>query len=171
LGATNIFFQNGIMYEVACETNNKCDTDQLSFKAYLSRWMAATTKVAPWTYDTIISLLGTSATAAAEQCDGGANGRMCGLKWTNNATWDGTQGVGQEMSALEVIQSNLIQQVKVPFTNTTGGTSVGNPNAGSQSVTNPDENTPVTMGDRVGAGFLTTGVIAGVIGGAWWIIS
>lgn len=96
---------------------------------------------------------------------------MCGLKWTNNATWDGTQGIGQEMSALEVIQSNLIQQVQAPLTNTTGGTSKGNPSAGSSSVSNPDENTPVTMGDKVGAGFLTTGVIAGVIGGAWWIIS
>ena len=171
LNASNIFFLNDIMYEVACETINKCDTDQLSFKAYLSRWMAATTKVAPWTYDTIISLLRTSATAAALQCDGGNNGRMCGLKWIDNSTWDGTQGVGQQMSALEVIQSNLIQQVQAPLTNTTGGTSVGNPNAGSQSVSNPDENTPVTLGDRVGAGFLTTGVIAGVIGGAWWMIS
>ena len=158
------------MFEVACETINKCDTDQMSFKAYLSRWMAATTKVAPWTYNKIIDRLRTSATAAALQCSGGDNGRTCGLKWTDNATWDGTSGVGQEMSALEVIQSNLIQQVQAPLTNTTGGTSQGNPN-GSTTVTNPDENTPVTMGDKIGAGFLTTGVVAGVIGGAWWIIS
>jgi mannan endo-1,6-alpha-mannosidase len=172
LNATDVFFQNGIMYEVACETNNKCDNDQLSFKAYLSRWMAATTKVAPWTYNKIIGRLRTSATAAALQCSGGDNGRTCGLKWTDNATWDGTNGVGQEMSALEVIQSNLIQQVQAPFTNTTGGTSKGNPGAGSGSTTSPTEDTTViTTGDRVGAGFLTTGVIAGVIGGAWWIIS
>jgi mannan endo-1,6-alpha-mannosidase len=172
LNATDLFFQNGIMYEVACETNDKCDNDQLSFKAYLSRWMAATTKMAPWTYDTVIDRLRTSATAAALQCSGGNNGRTCGFKWIDNSTWDGTNGVGQEMSAMEVIQSNLIQQVKAPLTNTTGGTSQGNPNAGSTSATTPTEDTTViTTGDRVGAGFLTTGVIAGVIGGAWWIIS
>lgn len=157
------------MFEVACEGNGKCDNDQMSFKAYLSRWMAATTKMAPWTYDTVIDRLRTSAKAAAAQCNGGSNGRTCGLIWTNNGTWDGTSGVGQQMSALEVVQSNLIAQVQGPLTNTTGGTSKGNPNAGSDSVTSAIDDTPPTTGDKIGAGFLTAFVLIGMIGGALWI--
>ncbi len=159
------------MSEVACESNGKCDNDQMSFKAYLSRWMAATTKMAPFTYNTIIERLKTSATAAAQQCSGGDNGRTCGLKWIDKTKWDGTSGVGQQMSALEVIQSNLIAQVASPLTNSTGGTSQGNPNAGSNSATTAvTDTTPATMGDKVGAGFITIAVIVGVVGGAWWVI-
>lgn len=174
LNVSDVFFINGVMSEVACESNGKCDNDQMSFKAYLSRWMAATTKMAPFTYDPIMSKLRTSAVAAAEQCSGGSNGRTCGLKWIDGATWDGSSGVGQQMSALEVILSNLITQVKAPVTNAVGGTSVGNPSAGSSSVTStsPYGTTPeTTTGDRVGAGFLTTFVLVAVVGGAWWVIS
>lgn len=173
LKATNVFFKNDVMYEVACEPTGKCDVDQMSFKAYLSRWMAATTKVAPFTYDTIMPLLRTSAQAAAAQCTGGANGRMCGVKWTDGGVWDGTYGVGQQMSALEVIQSNLITQSAGPLTNTTGGTSVGDPNAGSGSTSTSSTGVtydPVTTGDRVGAGFLTSLMLIIVIGGAWWMV-
>jgi len=133
--------------------------------------MAATIKMAPWTYDFIMNKLGKSAAAAALQCSGGNNGRLCGLKWIDNSTWDGTYGVGQQMSALEVIQSNLITQVKGPLTNTTGGTSEGNPNAGANSATAQSINTGTlpTMSDKVGAGFVTLFVLVGLIGGAWWI--
>lgn len=172
LDASNVFFVDGVMSEVACEGNGKCDTDQMSFKAYLARWMAATTKMAPFTFDAVQAKLASSATAAAQQCSGGNNGRMCGLKWTNGATWDGTSGVGQEMSALEVIQSNLIQLSPGPVTNSTGGTSVGNPLAGSNG-----DSTAATLGyekistgDRVGAGFLTLVILIVIIGGAWWMI-
>ncbi|KAH7336076.1 putative 3-methylitaconate isomerase [Rhexocercosporidium sp. MPI-PUGE-AT-0058] len=132
----DVFFPNGqnVMQEVACENNGLCNVDQHSFKAYLARWMAATTKMAPYTYDAIMGKLGPSAKAAAAQCSGGNNGRTCGLRWSMGATWDGSYGVGQEMAALEVIQSNLISQVSGPVTNITGGTSVGDPNAGSESV-------------------------------------
>lgn len=160
------------MSEVACEGNGKCDVDQMSFKAYLARWMAATTKMAPFTYDAVQALLASSATAAAQQCSGGNNGRMCGLKWTNGATWDGTSGVGQQMSALEVIQSNLIAQVAGPVTNETGGTSVGNPLAGSggDSTAAALGYGRTTTGDRIGASFLTLLVLVTVLGGAWWMI-
>ena len=85
-----------------------------SFKAYLARWMAATIKVAPWMSEQILPFLQTSAKAAAAQCNGGTDGVTCGIKWTAS-TWDGAYGVGQQMSALEVIQSNLIAQVSLHF--------------------------------------------------------
>ncbi|TVY89041.1 Mannan endo-1,6-alpha-mannosidase, partial [Lachnellula willkommii] len=132
LNGTDVFFpENNTMVEVACETVGKCDVDQHSFKAYLARWMAATTKLAPWTYDAVMAKLGPSAAAAAQQCSGGDNKRTCGLKWEMGDDWDGSYGVGQQMAALEVVQSNLIQQAPGPVTNTTGGTSKGDSAAGT----------------------------------------
>ena len=116
-----------------------------------------------------------SATAAAAQCSGGANGEMCGMKWTMGKVWDGTQGVGQQMGALSVIQANLIDQVSVPVTNKTGGTSQGNAAAGGGggiSNNNPAlSQNVITQGSRAGAGILTTLVLLSVIGCSWWMIA
>jgi len=82
LTASSIFFQNDIMFEVACEPN-KCDTDQLSFKAWLSRWMYASPKLAPFIGDLVNTYLSVSATAAAkaaESCSEGNDGVTCGTK-------------------------------------------------------------------------------------------
>lgn len=168
LNGTMVFFQGNnsdIMTEVACEPVNLCDVDQQSFKAYLSRWMAATTKWAPWTYTKIKPLMESSAKAAASQCKGGDNGRMCGLKWTDEGKYDGSTGVGQQMAAMEVVLANLIHEVKEPVTNSTGGTSAGDPGAGGsdQGRTDPysilDSYKAITTGDRAGAGILTAAVL------------
>jgi mannan endo-1,6-alpha-mannosidase len=167
------FFPNGIAYEVICEAKvSTCSIDMLSFKAYLTRWMAASAQVAPFIYDRVIAVLQTSATAAALQCSGSPadhpNGRMCGLSWAKGADWDGSSGVGQQMAALEVIQSNLIQQATAPLTSTTGGTSQGNPNAG-QGGQDPNIIQPAGQGDKVGTGILTAAVGCVVIAGLAWI--
>lgn len=70
-----------VMQEIRCEGWRGCNTDQLSFKAYLSRWLAAATQWAPYTYDKVIPWLRGSAVAATTQCQGGYNGRMCGHQW------------------------------------------------------------------------------------------
>ena len=57
----------------------------------------------------------------------------CGEHWTAGSVWDGTYGVGQQMSALSVVQSNLINESVELVTNTTGGTSQGNAAAGTIS--------------------------------------
>lgn len=156
------FFPNGIMKE-GCEDNvkNPCNVDQRSFKAYLSRWMAATTQMAPFTYDTAIKLLTSSAKAAVAQCVGGDTGRMCGLKWDLNGTWDGTNGVGESLDALEVVLGTLIQEVKAPVTNTTGGTSQGDPTAGFNSTAAPPGSyvEPPGKGDKVGAWVVTGAMV------------
>jgi mannan endo-1,6-alpha-mannosidase len=159
------------MFEVACEPSGNCNLDQQSFKAYLSRWLAATTKVAPWTHDTIMPLLRTSAVAAAKICQLSAtNDATCGTKWWEG-TYDGVTGVGQQMSALEVIQSTLIDNVQGPVGNKTGGTSVGDPNAGTggSSIVNPPKE--ITTADRAGAGILSALVLVGILGGAWWMVA
>jgi mannan endo-1,6-alpha-mannosidase len=159
---------------VSCEANlTLCDTDMFSFKAYLTRWMAATTQMAPFTKDLIVPALAASATAAALQCSGGVNGRMCGLSWTKGATWDGTQGAGQQMAALEVVMSNLLNFEKMPplVTESTGGTSIGDANAGRKK--NPAaalvDTNPPTEADIVGAGFVTAIVLIGMVALFGWM--
>jgi len=174
INGTEVFFSKevpNVMTEVACEANKKCNVDQKSFKAYLSRWMAATTKVAPWTRELIMPKLKASAQAAAKQCSGGTDGVTCGMKWFTNGVWDGNSGVGEQMSALEVVQSQLIDYVAGPVTKRTGGTSKGNPNAGSHSNDNPLALDAIQTGDKVGAGFLTTIVLILILFGAWWMVS
>ncbi|KAI8627945.1 glycosyl hydrolase family 76-domain-containing protein [Xylariaceae sp. FL1651] len=174
LNSTELIFFFGndtadkVMIEVACESVNLCDVDQLSFKAYLSRWMAATTKWAPWTFGRIKTLLQNSALAAVKQCTGGTNGRMCGLKWANNSgLWDGTTGVGQQMAAMEVVLANMIQEAKPPVTNSTGGTSVGNPAAGGSDEGRVDpvgwHYGTINDGDRAGAAVVTFIVLAALL--------
>lgn len=175
LNGTDVFFfsdEDGsppVMIEIACEGVELCNLDEQSFKAYLSRWMAATTKWAPWTYDRIKPLLQNSAEAAATQCTGGDNGRMCGLKWANNSgAWDGTTGVGPQMAAMEVVLANMIQEAEAPVTNTTGGTSVGDPSSGGSDIGRTDPVgsivfAPVTAADKAGAIILTIIIGSGVL--------
>ena len=95
------------MYEYACEPAGTCDTDQYSFKAYLARWMARATVVAPYIADSVTTLLTRSASAAAESCSGGQNQTICGQKWYVGG-YDGNYGIGQDLSALETVQSLLL---------------------------------------------------------------
>ena len=105
-------FENAtdIMYEWACETGESgrhCNLDQQSFKAYLSRFIAKTAMLAPFTKDKIVEYLTASAVGAAKSCSGGDDGKTCGSKWYTGG-WDGTSGVGKQLSALEVTQALLM---------------------------------------------------------------
>ncbi|EEH22098.2 hypothetical protein PABG_04309 [Paracoccidioides brasiliensis Pb03] len=169
LKGIEIFFQNDVMTEVACERNGKCNVDQRSFKAYLSRWMAMTVKVAPFSRPLIMPKLRASAEAAAKQCSGPDN--SCGLRWTKQSEYDGETGVGEQMSALEIIQANLVDNVPGPANEQTG-TSKGDPNAGLKDGRNDlPKLSEITMGDKVGAGFMTSIILLGVLGGAWWMMA
>lgn len=174
LNGTLVFFRGGnrdIMTEVACEPVDLCDLDQQSFKAYLSRWMAAATKWAPWTYGRIKPLLESSAVAAASTCTGGSNGRMCGLKWTEHGRWDGTAGVGQQMAAMEVVLANMIQEVSPPVTDEDGGTSTGNPGAGASDAGRLNMFRPISSADRAGAYALTVLAVLGLTVGCVFVLT
>lgn len=110
--AETIFFNTlenstGILIEQACEPHYTCNNDQWSFKAYLARWMAKTTVLAPFTKAAIMPLLTTSAQGAAKACSGPSDGVTCGARWYVGG-YDGTYGIGQQLSALEVTQALLI---------------------------------------------------------------
>jgi len=95
------------MYEPSCEPQGNCNPDQFSFKAYLARWMAKASIVAPYIAPTVLPLLERSAQAAAQACSSGTDGTSCGQKWYVGGS-DGVSGVGQQLSALETVQALLL---------------------------------------------------------------
>ncbi|KAK3934364.1 glycoside hydrolase [Diplogelasinospora grovesii] len=168
------FFPEGIAFEVPCEgRQGACTADMLSFKGYVHRWLAATTKIAPFTREKILPVLRTSAQAAVNQCTGGATGRRCGFYWSGGVfvdpAVDKTSGAGEAMSALAAVSSLLIDEVAPPATNTTGGISKGDPDAGSRSKDTFEVLAPVTTGDRAGAAILMILMLGGAIGAWGWM--
>ncbi|KAH7007802.1 glycoside hydrolase [Macrophomina phaseolina] len=164
------------MIEVTCEPSNACDIDQSSFKAYLSRWMAVTAQLVPSTYDGIYRRLRRSAQGAATQCSGsGKAPDACGRKW-NEQVWDGTTGVCEQMAALQVIGSLMIDvgNLKAPVSVATGGTS--KPKSGSEGRTgavggtNGVHTEPVTMKEKFGAAIITILLVVATIGMAYGIL-
>jgi Glycosyl hydrolase family 76. len=144
------------MYEPPCELINSCDTDQLSFKAYLSRWLTDVTQLALYTYDKIMTKLRATAEAAVAQCQGRTGGTYCGFRWSSG-NYDGTTGVGQQMGVLEVLQGLLAANVSRPLASSNGGSSKGDASAGTGS----DDATPevqystLTTADTAGVALLT----------------
>jgi mannan endo-1,6-alpha-mannosidase len=124
----------GVMVEITCEPLGNCNNDQPAFKAFLARWLVLTAQLVPELYERIFVYLRKSASGAAGQCIGGALGRHCGREW-NSTIWDGTSGVGEQMSALAAIQAMMMDTTSLPapVRATTGGTSQGDPSAGTGS--------------------------------------
>lgn len=106
---------SNVMVETACETVDTCDNDQYSFKGYLSRFMWASTLMAPFTKSQITTYLQGSSLAAARACSGGSNGATCGEHWYWEIAYDGKYGVGQQMSALETIHGLLAAESVPPL--------------------------------------------------------
>lgn len=157
------------MIEVACERNGLCDHDQRSFKAYLARWMGWTIKTAPWTRELLMPKLKASAKAAAAQCGPGKGG--CGMRWWQNGVNDREVGVGEQMSALEIMQNLLVDEVPGPVGEKTGGISKNDPSAGSGTNTLEVKHSDITTGDRAGAAILTILLVAVCIVGGWFMIT
>ena len=137
-----------------------------SFKGYLHRWLSAAVQLAPYTADKVMPVLKTSLAGALKQCTGGDNGRFCGFHWTSGK-FDEKIGAGQQMNVLGALTS-VMKYNPVPVTNSTGGTSQGNFNAGSDQPDLPTPD-PVTTGDRAGAGILTALMIAGACSAFAWM--
>nr|POF17623.1 mannan endo-1,6-alpha-mannosidase dcw1 [Quercus suber] len=168
--------QNDVFVEITCEPTKQCDTDNYSFKAYTLRWLAVTTQLVPTLASKIMPYIIASGKGAAGQCDGGTDGITCGFAWTTS-TWDGSYGVGQQMSALSAIQANMlgVANLAPPFTAENGGTSVGDPSAGTGSNDADTGKSAVytnviTTADRAGAGILTALALILTLGGTAWLL-
>ncbi|WPV13920.1 Mannan endo-1,6-alpha-mannosidase DCW1 [Fulvia fulva] len=107
-----------ILYEVACQPSDNCYVDQKAYRTRLARAMGNARHLAYQSshsvngtgvnayIERITSILQTSATAAASQCTGGEIGTACGSDWVSRE-FDGSTGLGEDLSALEVILANL----------------------------------------------------------------
>ncbi|KAM7192165.1 Glycosyl hydrolase family 76 domain containing protein [Naviculisporaceae sp. PSN 640] len=167
------FFPTGIMVERPCELEDvlKCNVDQHSFKGYMHRALATVAQLVPDTHDQIYKVLKTSTEAAVKSClpDG-----TCGFRWTLGK-YDGDVAngpAGQAMSALAALMTMLIDvdpgKIGAPITADTGGTSKGNPDAGSvPGVYDPPP--PLTGKDRAGAGIITAVVLSTTLGALGWM--
>ena len=83
----------------------------------------------------IDAVLQKSAEGAAAQCSGGNSGTVCGSDWSTSK-WDGTQGLGQSLSALEILLANMAAiQVHTENTTTSVSTASGGGTPSSTSST------------------------------------
>ncbi|KAI0539783.1 family 76 glycoside hydrolase [Xylaria digitata] len=168
-GVVRVFFaQDGIAFEPSCEpAPGTCNSDMESYRGYMHRWMANTIQLAPHLYNTLMPVLKTSAAAGVKQCTGGDNGRMCGFHWTSG-TYDGLKSASLEMNVLGALTALIMPSVAAPLTNTTGGTSKGDPDAG-QAKTELPTFAPITTGDKAGASILTILIVTGALSAFAWM--
>lgn len=175
LDASSYFFNNTangeIMTETTCAASGNCNNDQRSFRSLFSRCLSLTAALVPDFYDQIYNTwLVPSAQGAAAACLGGDDGITCGQNWAING-WDGMYGLGEQMSALEVMLG-LLSSKELPLTPATGGTDAGSDtSAGNNTETSVNQNViNVTTGDKVGAGILTAVVLGTILAGSVWML-
>lgn len=137
----------GVLEETACAAEKDCNSDQTNFLAILSRALANAEALAPSLQYSIglSDFIDKSANGAAGQCSGGKNGTTCGMNWST-AKWDGTQGLGQDLSALEIILATLPSS-GVRSHNSTGTTG----NTGGSQTSSGASSTPTNGARRQGA--------------------
>lgn len=170
LTAGSYFFNGKYMTETTCQHAGTCNNDQRSFRAIWARCLSLTSILVPHLYDEIRTYIEDNAAAAALSCSGGSDGVTCGLDWSAGK-WDGKYGLGEQMSALEVIMAVLSKVETAPYTSTNGGSSRGNPEAGTNTNTDTNKKlVTITGKDRAGAGVLTAIVLLIILGGGVWMI-
>ncbi|KAK8015174.1 putative DFG5 protein [Apiospora arundinis] len=161
-----VFLPKGVAFEYACEGVGSCNVDMRSFKGYLHRWVSQATVLAPHIKDKVMKAFETSARAGVAACQGGGNGQMCGFAWEQGG-FDKPSAVHQ-MNVLGALTGLMMKDAKPPVTNATGGTSKGDANAGNK-LQELRPVAPITAADRVGAGILTSLVLAGFVGSCVWM--
>lgn len=109
-----------ILYEVACENNGKCNTDQRAYKGLTARSLARAAVSAPFIGDTVTAILEASAQAAAKGCSGEGDDLKCSQKWTAGGS-DGNSGLGESFGVLAVTQALLVKNAKAVATGSSGG--------------------------------------------------
>ncbi|KAG5354541.1 Mannan endo-1,6-alpha-mannosidase DCW1 [Yarrowia sp. B02] len=188
-GCEELFFQDDKMVEISCQQSRiTCNNDQRCFKAIFSRFIGYAALFLPDIRDDIMKKLRASAIAALQTCSGGSDGHTCSIDWLTGAYSNDWIGLGEQMSALEVLQNNLIFNPKMapnvttnengttgggigPLTHDTGGTSEGSPDAGSSSANPLLMNLDIKGSDKAGAGVLTAVLLIGVLGSGWWMLA
>lgn len=163
--------QPAAIQEVACTPNGKCSLDNRFMRASLARGLARARELTPdnnytrgmdgpvtgTTYEDIDSILRRSAEGAAAQCSGGGSGNVCGMDW-RASEYDGYEGVGEDVSALEILMANLPRKALGTMNTTAeGGTDESSASTGSGAPSNENEG---DSGDSNAASAFTVPVIS-----------
>jgi mannan endo-1,6-alpha-mannosidase len=122
---------SNVMYEPACESTAKCNTDQKAFKSLLLRALSATTLLAPEFSGMITKKLPKTATSASASCN---NNGDCSFVWTD-AKYNGTSGVGEQLGVLESL-IGVLKTTTSPDTKAFDATSGSSPSS-TQSPSAP----------------------------------
>ncbi|CAK1357050.1 unnamed protein product [Cercospora beticola] len=167
----------GIITEPACIPTENCNVDQIAFRTLLARGLARTRDLTlnsnttssegdSTTYDTINRILRNSALAAARSCTGGESGNVCGLDWRSES-FDGNEGIGEDLAALEVILGNLPRRQFATEKETVNGSGNGTLGAGSNAGGNNGTQVQAQGGENAASGLrLPTFVLATLMAGA-----
>lgn len=127
----DVFFPNGVLSEVTCESRDSCNTDIKAYKGIAAHWLVDAIQMAPYTTDSILPKLTSSAQAVASVC----NGDICPEVWSGPTSTNVTSGLGEQLSALSVVQGLLIKDASVPVTETTGGSNANSTSSGTSTST------------------------------------
>ncbi|KAK2806785.1 hypothetical protein FQN50_005647 [Emmonsiellopsis sp. PD_5] len=152
----DVFFKKDVMIEAACEMNHKCNIDQKGFKAILSRALATTVQLAPFTKDSLLPKIQASAKAAADECDDDDDDddvASCSFYWTDDDDDDDDdETLGEGVAALQIIQVNLMDQVSAPGKQDSpsgGGSDGGTGGSGTPTSSVPPSGSPTGAASSV----------------------
>ncbi|AMD19657.1 HCL494Cp [Eremothecium sinecaudum] len=174
LKSSIVFFNDkDVLFEAACQGvasggANTCNVDQRSFKAYFSRFLGLTAQLVPESRTQIMKWLRASALGAASSCSGGYDGHTCGMNWFLGK-WDGVFGLGEQMAALEVFQNLRCLDRPAPYTAADGGSSIGDPAAGTTPTKFSAPPLNLKAGDKAGAAILTAVLGISIVSCAIWL--
>ncbi|KAJ5708467.1 mannan endo-1-6-alpha-mannosidase [Penicillium malachiteum] len=156
--------------EITCEGSDTCDRNGMLFKGLTVMWLSNIALIVPSTYDAILAKIQSSAVGAASTCTGEGNG-TCGVRWWGS--YDGQSGMEPDISATNVFSVAMLpfvnQSEAKPATQSTGGNSTSDPTAGTADD-DSKTTTPISSGDRAGAGILTVALVGGVVGMAVFML-
>ncbi|KAJ5113012.1 Mannan endo-1-6-alpha-mannosidase DCW1 [Penicillium angulare] len=163
-----------IIEDYVCEPTAQCNNNEVLFKGLVVTWLAETALLIPSLYDEILAKLQSTAAGAAKSCTGN-NNNTCGVAWYKQE-WDGLQGMEEQISASSAFSVLMLKWMNgtdgaAPVTSTTGGNSTGNVHAGEDDSTSSSTNaSPITTGDKAGAGILTAVLVSGMVGMAIFML-
>lgn len=158
-----------MLNEVACEDNQKCNTDQKLYKGMAARSYARAAVAAPPVTDQLRKILEASAKAAAETCDGEGLELTCGVRWTaeNEETFNvGEDGLSEVYSVFEAVQGLLYADTDLVSANATpsgspSGTPSGNQTGNPTPTASPiDDNSAAGKMTIAWAGIVLSGALA-----------
>ena len=165
----NVFFSNGaarVATEVACEKIDTCTVDMMAMKGLLGHWLADAVQMAPYTANTVLPLLTSSAQAAAQACDETG----CSFFWDGKHTGidgNGAGAVGPSIDALSFVQGLLWQESGLTgLPATVNGTAVA-ANSTSTASGAVASSTKKSDGVAMRAG---TALLVSVLGSMMWLV-